>query len=409
MNSNGIFNSLSDPVPPVRRDVQLIPVRDNGQNLLYFFDSMGYMPSNFAVDRRVEPVLSLFNGSLSCTEISGLLKHGLSNRDILSFAQLLDENCALHSPFYDEYSIQTEIQFEEKGVRKAAFAAESYPSAPKKLSAFLTDIMNRNGSPPLAGNPKALYAPHIDLRVGARQYAEAFHQVKNVQPKRVVILATSHYAACYNSVYEGLPFIGSNKTFQIPGREFKPDSQAISLLEHSSPENGFTTFDRAHRIEHSIELHLLFASAIWPQPFSIIPILVDSIDELFYQPHGDIANKISLFSKQLKALDDGNTFFLISGDLSHVGKKFGDPLDANSLRKEVEKSDKTFIGLAEQGKSEQLLGHVGRDYDATRICGFPPLYTFLQSFPDIRGKSVNYHWWDEKERESAVSFGAIVF
>ena len=40
---------------------------------------------------------------------------------------------------------------------------------------------------------------------------------------------------------------------------------------------------------------------------------------------------------------------------------------------------------------------------------FSPLVTFLTAFNGIEGKVLNYDVWDEKERESAVTYGSILF
>ncbi len=340
MNNGNIFNSLSAPVPPVRRELQLIPVKNNGERLLYFHDSLEYMPPNFALDQRVEPVLTLLNGNLSCNQISEMLNNQIKATEVLNFAQLLDESRVLYSQFYKSFSNQTEVDFEKNKIRPPAFSGDSYPSESDDLIAFLEGIFSEvssNGK--ISHTPKALYAPHIDLKVGSKQYAEAFHLIKHLRPKRVVVLATSHYSGYYKSQYDDFPFIGTEKTFQLPGRVFKPELDAIRHFKKSSPKNGFTTLDRAHRIEHSIELHLLFAGAIWPHEFEIVPILIGSLDELYYHPSGELAKKCDLFSQQLQEIDDPETFFLISGELSHVGKKFGDSIPASSLRNDVEGYD----------------------------------------------------------------------
>lgn len=406
--NNGVFNSLTKPVPPVRRDVQLIPVQNNGKELLFFYDSMGYLTPNFALDIRVEPVLSLLTGRHSVEDISGQLKGSLSANDLLQFIQLLDTHKVLESKYYKDYSLQEELKFENDPIRPPAFAGESYPAEPEKLKNFITGLLEEHQKP-AEKNIRALYAPHIDLRVGSPQYAEAFSVLQAVKPKRVVILATSHYSGFYGNLYQEQPFIGSRKTFQIPGREIPVDQIYIDQLLKPSSPNGFTIQDRAHRIEHSIELHLLFISQLWKHDFEIVPILISGFDELYYYEKSHLSELIDTFSSQLSSLDDPQTFYLISGDLSHVGKKFGDVLPAAEMREKVEQTDRNFLEKAVIGDADKLLDLVADDYDSTRICGFPPLYTFLKSFPGSSGRNVNYHWWDEKERESAVSFGAISY
>lgn len=408
LTNKELFHSLSDPVPPLRRDVQIIPIDDNGKNLLYFHDSMGYLSENFALDAGVQPLLQMFNGDLSIEQIHNEIEGDISIEQLLDFVQLMDQHRALQSEYFHFFADKVEDDFEKSQTRPPVLAGESYPKDPIELNSFVADMLS-DSAKINTNKIQALYAPHIEISVGRKQYGQAFAHLKDAKPKRVIILATSHYADYYYKYYEGYPFIGSTKTFQMPGRSLLPDLDGIELLNEKSPENGFTVKDRAHRIEHSIEFHLLFASTIWSHDFKIMPILVSSFDDLYYMQDGDLAQKIDAFSTQLKSFVDDETMILISGDLSHVGQKFGDREPAADLREKVEESDKQLLDISVSGNSQNLLNHLKKDYDATRICGFPPLFTYLKMFPDQKGKLLNYYWWDEKEQNSAVSFGSILY
>jgi MEMO1 family protein len=410
MNETLLHDSLSNPVPEVRRDLQIIPVQQNDRSLLYFHDTMGYTTPDFALDRKTEPVLSLLNGRQSIQQISHLLNGSIEPFDLLEFIQLLDQHRILDSKHFRLFSNRIEKDFEKTEVRKPALSGNSYPDDPAQLDAYLAQLFDEYAPAGDLPKPqKAIYAPHIDLRVGPKQYVEAFSALRPLRPKRVIILATSHYASSYGALYDNIPFIGSRKDLQIPGRLFRTDREFLDRLNDHQTGTCFTTADRAHRVEHSIELHLLFLHHIWKHDFSVVPILVGGIDDLFYAPKGHLAGQVETFTESLRSLDTPDTFYLISGDLSHVGKKFGDPEAAESMRSRVEQSDQEFIDLALEANPERLLQHLKKSYDATRICGYPPLYTFLSAFPDQRGKQINYHWWDESERKSAVSFGSISY
>jgi hypothetical protein len=56
-----------------------------------------------------------------------------------------------------------------------------------------------------------------------------------------------------------------------------------------------------------------------------------------------------------------------------------------------------------------MLELMSRKYDPYRICGYPPLYSFLNIFPKLEGEILTYDIWDETERESGVSFGSILY
>lgn len=409
MNEPGIFNSLTDPVPSFRWNLDKIPVQNNGRELLYIHDPMGYIEPNFALDRTVEPLLSLINGQHSVNQITEIISGNISPDDILYFFKTLDKNLLLNSPFYQEKSNQIEGEFENATVRQPALSGSSYPSDPAQFSEYVKTLLDGFTGNGHQTPKKGLFAPHIDLAVGKKQYGEAFSTLKGLKPRRVIILATAHYTGYHGRLYQNKPFIGSVKDFHLPGHIFKTDDEFLNKLNHSASSNGFTLSDRAHRVEHSIELHLLFLSAIWHHNFKIVPILVSGFDELFYHQKGQMDGYIKNMTTLLKELDTEDTFYLISGDLSHVGRKFGDDAAASDLRNKVEQSDRKFLSLSEQGNSGKLLDHVKKDYDSTRICGFSPLLTFKSAFPEIEGNVLNYHWWDEYERESAVSFGSISF
>lgn len=405
-----LFNSLERPVPPVRHDLQLIPLNSNGDSVLYFHDMFGYVPANFALHQQAEPILSLINGRFSIRHISHAMQGKVGEQDLLEFIRFLDENCILDSVRFRYTAKEAEKAFEKSKIRPAALAGETYPGEPLELNKYLREILAFSENAKTGKTAvKALYAPHIDPRVGEKIYSSAFSTLANLKPKRVVIFGTAHYTGYYEKQYENTPFIGTEKSFELPHVTIDTDIGYIHKLKEVKESTGFTTNDRAHRIEHSIELHLLFASHLWKHPFTIVPILVNSFNDLFYLPDGDLSKKIKLFTARLRELDDADTFYLISGDLAHVGRKFGDQAAAAVMRNDVEEFDKKFLKLAVDNSQDELFRHIQTEYDPYRICGFPPLYTFLNLFPQAKGTQLDYHWWDETERESAVSFASIIY
>ncbi len=408
-SDNELFNSLTQKIPEVRPDLQIIQVRDQNRDLIVFYDAMGYVPQNFALDATVQPLLSLFNGALSLEEISRQINGDLGKEEMLAFIQLLDEYAVLNSARYQKKRDKIESKFEASDVRQPALAGISYPENSDELNSFLGMSNGSSENQSEKKKIKALYAPHLDIKAAKNQYVEAFSKISHLKPAKVIFIATSHYAGYHGRFYDDFPFIGSGKDFQVAGRTFRTNQEILNSLSEESSESGFTLKDRAHRVEHSIEIQLLYASQIWQHDFEIVPILTGYFDELFYHTSGDLATKIDRFTSTLKNLIDDDTFILISGDLSHVGRKFGDQKSASQFREDVEKYDQQFLKHAQNANPENLLKLVSEKYDATRICGFPPLYTYLNMFPDSVGKLINYYWWDEKETESAVSIASILY
>ncbi len=413
MSEDKLFNSKTEPVPEVRRDIDIIPVQNNGDSYLYFHDILGYATPNFALDSQVSAVLSLLDGNRSIEDLKPYLGEGVDADQLLDYVRFLDENRLLRSDYLKRYSEEVEQNYEAADVHRSVTAGFSYPADPEELTFFLDEAFADTEVPKSGtnGSPRALYAPHIDPRVGMEAYVKAFAPIREIEPKRVVILATSHYGGYYSADYDNEPFIVSRKDFEMPLRRIPSDKETIDRMLEDASEAGLTDKDRAHRIEHSIELHLLFLSYLWDHDYTIVPILVDGLEDLFYMEDGHRGRQLDKMGKLIQKYfgDDEETFFLISGDLAHFGKKFGDSRPAKEMIEEVKNFDKKFLEHAHKAADQELLQLVKEDYDPYRICGFPPLYTFLKSIAGLKGKVLSYDLWDEEQRESAVTFASILY
>jgi AmmeMemoRadiSam system protein B len=412
MNNNQLFNSKTDPIPEIRRDLQIIPIEENGSSYLYFHDEQGYATSDLALQQEVRPLLSLLNGQRSIEDLEPHLGKGVSKNQVLEFVQFLDKHRLLASNYFQQHAEEIESNYEQLSVHSSVTAGHSYPADPDELQQYLDEAFAKhNGNKITSDFIKALYAPHIDPRVALDSYINAFAPIKDLQPKRVVIIATSHYAGLYPEIYKEEPFILVNKDFELPLGTVQRDQQTIEELLQTDDEIGITTQDRAHRMEHSIELHLLFLSYLWDHNFKVVPFLTRDLDDLHYMEDGHLGKQLGNFSALLenRFADDDDTFFLISGDLAHFGNKFGDQTAASIMFDQVEDFDRKFLDHASANRRSELLELMKEDMDPYRICGFPPLYTFLNSMPDLKGEILSYDLWDEREKESAVTFGSILY
>lgn len=407
-----LFNSYTDPIPPLRFDIQRIPVNQNGNSFIYFFDQLGYATPNFALPVNAEPILSLIDGSRSVEDIIKFSSDEVTKEQILGYARFLDENTLLHSEYFESQAELIESEYESASSHNSNVSDTSYVSDSDTLNDFLESSFKSYESSETVSSAKALYAPHIDLRVGMEAYVQAFSSIRNLTPKRVFILATSHYSGLYGDLYSNKPFILSKKDFDLPNGLIKTNSSAISLIKEQTQHDeifGTSFSDRAHRIEHSIDIHLSLLNHIWKHDFEIIPVIVGSFDELLYSEAGFLAHQIEAFTYLLNQQFSNDTFFLISGDLSHFGKKFGDADPAQVMFDEIEEFDTGFLKAAANNNPKAVIQYMKSNFDAYRICGFPPLYTFLRAFPEAKGRVLNRELYNEKNTESAVSYGSILF
>lgn len=413
MSEEKLFSSKTDPIPELRRDLQIIPVQENGSVLLYFHDQRGYTTPDFALKREAGQLLSLFDGQKNINDLESHLGNGVTKDDLLQFIQLLDKNRVLASNYFEYHAEAIEAEYESATLHESVTADSSYPADPEELKTYLDEAFAKHTDQNLQSvdSAKALYAPHIDPRVALESYVKAFAPIRDLKPKRVVILATSHYAGLYPDLYQDNPFILVEKDFEMPLGTVTRDQETIEEFQNTDSDLGISSNDRAHRIEHSIELHLLFLSYLWDHDYQIVPFVVRGLDDLYYMEDSQLGKQVNNFSELLRKQfgDDNETFFLISGDLAHFGKKFGDNSPAQAMFKEVQNFDKRFLEYGSDNNRESMLALMKKEYDPYRICGFPPLYTFLQSMPNLNGEVLNYDLWDERERDSAVTFGSILY
>lgn len=411
MSNPLLFNSFTHPIPPIRNDIQLLPIEHEGESLLLFYDVLGYSTPNFTLPSDSETILSLLDGTRSIDDIIKFSIGEVSKNDLLDYVKYLDENGILQSEYFKYRAEQIEQDYEQSHYHQANSAGISYPDKPDLLISYLHKAFNTHPN----SKPKevrAMLAPHIDPRVGMESFVKAFSAIRHLTPKKVFIIATSHYSGLYGNMYDEFPFIVSEKTFLLPNGSL-PANQDFRKM--NSPKKwktmGVSFHDRAHRVEHSVELHALFLNHIWKHEFEIIPILVGSMDELMYSDHSFRHEQLTAFAQFLnkKYGNDPDAFFLISGDLSHFGHKFGDEEPASELFAQAEENDQLFLKAAASGNPKFLLQHIRENYDRFRICGFPPLLTFLTAFEGWKGELLTYDLWDERERNSAVSFGSMLF
>ncbi|HKK46302.1 MAG TPA: AmmeMemoRadiSam system protein B, partial [Balneolaceae bacterium] len=335
-----LFDSKTDPIPQLRRDLQIIPIEQNGNSYLYFQDQRGYAPPDFAINRQVGTLLSLIDGRKSISDLDPYLGENVNPDQLLQFIRFLDENRLLASKHLESHAQKIEEAYEQSTLHESVTAGSSYPKEPEELNEYLRAAFENHSNTRTAQNIKALYAPHIDPRVALDSYVKAFAPIRNLRPKRIVILATSHYAGLYPDHYQNTPFILVNKDFDLPLGTIRRDQKTIEMLAEQDGI-GISTHDRAHRVEHSIELHLLFLSYLWDHDFSIVPILVRGLDDLYHMEDGHLGQQVKNFSTILHKQfgDDDETFFLISGDLAHFGKKFGDENPASTMFEDVRSFD----------------------------------------------------------------------
>jgi AmmeMemoRadiSam system protein B len=302
----------------------------------------------------------------------------------------------------------------DRPVRKPSCLG-AYETDPQALNEQLEGLFAGPGGPGLPGEPqpdgrlRAVLAPHIDYARGGKTYAWAFKELFEHSPASLfVIIGTSHYSSAR--------FTLTRKHFETPLGIAPTDGAYIDRLVEHYGDGLFDDEHQAHLPEHSIELEVVFLQYLYQnrRPIRIVPLVVGSFHDCVYGERlpaeaGDIGRMIQALRDLDETLEEP-VGYLISGDLAHIGPKFGDPRPVGAPL--LEHSRRQDHALLEQAESADPAGYfrlIAAERDERRICGLPPTYTLLEALRPGRGKVLHYDQYVEPRGRESVSFASMAF
>ncbi len=402
-----------DTLPALRADIDLLPVRLEGRDMILVRDTFGIAPPEAVLPVEVAPYLPLFNGSSTIGDLQTVMmrRHGGSlvfRSDAERIVEDLSRLGILQTEGYLREKKRIVREFTESPEREPILAGTSYPAEPGTLSALLDRILDVPASPadPLPASPCGLAAPHIDLRVSERTYAAAYQAIRGLAPSAVLLLGTGH--ALGESRY-----CVSGKAFKTPLGRVPADREAAARIREAASE-ALAPDDFVHRNEHSLEFQLLFLQRLFPMTeVPILPVLCGQMEDLFGAVRSPlevpgIASFVEAAAAWLSEPPDGK--IVVAGvDLSHVGPKFGDAHTGREIEPAFRAYDREVLDALAAGDASSLFlagAHTGNRH---RICGFSALWTLLAVLPGVRGTVLSYDVWHEEPTRSAVSFAAVAF
>src|SRR5262249_38219702 len=115
--------------------------------------------------------------------------------------------------------------------------------------------------------------------------------------------------------------------------------------------------------------------------------------------------------------------YLISGDLAHIGPKFGDNrLAEGEWMEQSRAQDQAILRQAVAADPDGYFRIVAGEGDRRRICGLPPTYTVLSALrpsplppspggrgEGVRGKLLHYGQYVHPRGQESVSFASMAF
>ncbi|MBE0645607.1 MAG: AmmeMemoRadiSam system protein B [Bacteroidetes bacterium] len=405
-----VFSSMTEPIPSLRHDLELLPIQEDGEDLLLLRDPAGYAEEMLVFRPAAMALLQFFDGSRSISALLDAIQEEtgvrIDGEQILSIVQSLDRFCFLSNERSRERQGEKDAAWQAQENRPAAHAGASYPDDPEELADFLQELFDADSSAVGDGTLLGVITPHIDLQIGPQVYVPAFRQLEHADVDTVVILGTSHYS------YEDL-FILTEKDFVTPLGTLPTDREFVRMLRAESGDL-FTHRDVAHRQEHSIEFPVVFLQHLFGNSrVRIVPILCTSFEEFLVEGTRALADeKYAAFLKAFRSTVQKlgrKVTFVLSVDWSHIGRKFGDDFDAADLLDDVRESDHAQFTALEACDYDQFFHLLRESKNASKIDGFACITTFFDLVKPRRGVLLDYQQWHEEERASAVSFASMAF
>ncbi len=348
---------------PILRQVDVIPGEYEGKPVIFLRDPVGLVDEMIVLPAQLIFLLGLMNGEndLRDLQAEASKKFGeiIPLEEITNFVRFLDEKGFLWSETFETIKEKTYESWFNQRLRLMAHAGSAYPIKKEEAQSFLEEILNL-ATINASKTPRILLVPHLDIKSGAKAYAEGYKRFQIPPGSRVITLGVGHYL--------DYPYSLLTKDIATPFGILRNDKGGLLYLAHTKKLELFPDHI-VHKLEHSIEFQALFLSYLRGEEVVMLPFLVGSHRVLF-------ANKplIENLVMGLLELMDDKTYLVLGIDFCHLGLRYGDPIPADEkISEKALEVDRELIQLAFEGKSRVLEEQISK-YEPFKICGASSLY-----------------------------------
>jgi MEMO1 family protein len=404
---------------PRLRYIQASPVEADGNSRIVISDPLHFAKSPLVVPGVLYFIISHFDGQHSLLDIQEAFARQfgqvLAREKLEDIIEQLDQHHYLDSARFRREVLDV---FYQAPVREMAHANSCYSSKPEEFTQQAEALFHGAEGPGLpaavpssAPSIRGIIAPHIDLRFGGPCYAWAYKELaERCDADLFILLGTSHYGMNPQHL-----FAATTKDYNTPLGPVTTDREFLQVLQEQYPGDLFAE-EILHRVEHSLEFQALFLQYVLggKRDFAIAPILVSSFHHTVLsqtQPVED--ERIGAFIHSLKAViaRSGRKVCFVAGvDFAHVGRQFGDkgPMTKETIDW-VAMEDRRLVQSLEKVDHVDFFNQIAKNEDKRRVCGFAPMYTFLNVIEASEGKLLKYGCATDMYPESLVSFASLAF
>ena len=405
---------------PRLRYIQASQTQMDGGTRVLISDPLHFAKWPLAMSMMTYFIISHFDGQHSLVDIQEAFAQQfgqiLDREKIEELIEQLDQNHYLDS---DRFRREVLDVFHQSPVREMAHANSCYSAKPEEFTEQARELFTNNDGPgfPSEQNQRhpsvrGVIAPHIDLRFGGPCYAWAYKELaERCDADLFILLGTSHYSMDPSHL-----FIATEKDYRTPCGLAKTDRAFVRGLQQNYREGDLFAEEILHRIEHSLEFQALFLQYLFGEKrdFAIVPILVSSFHHSVLSQTLPVEDdRIRSFVTALKdtiAQSGKKVCFVAGVDFAHVGQQFGDqgPMKQETIDW-VAEEDQRLVRSLENVDHADFFSQIAKNGDKRRVCGFAPIYTFLNVVEASQGKLLRYGCATDMYPESLVSFASLAF
>lgn len=204
-------------------------------------------------------------------------------------------------------------------LRPSPIAGRWYESHPQRLAAEIEGYLDDALLPALDGEVIGVIAPHAGYRYSGAVAGHAFAAVRAQDFDLVAILSPFH------ALHQDAFLTSAHEAYQTPLGRITIDKDATNAVDAVlRTKLGFGLESIARDGEHSLEIELPFLQRALTSDFSLLPIMVRSVD----------ARELEVLGSALAdILRERNALIVASTDLSHFyHQEDAKALDAEMLR-----------------------------------------------------------------------------
>lgn len=285
-------------------------------------------------------------------------------------------------------------------VRPPAMAGEWYPGDRQTLERTIDGFLAKTKQVVAADAVVGLLAPHAGVIYSGQAAAWAYRQVQGQAYDVVVLIGLAHgrggrfgmpIRVATTALYDG-------DAFQTPLGEVPIDREIVQDLHGTEPDL-FPFDDDAHRLEHSLELHLPFLQRVVEEP-RIVPILMQTTEMKITEC---VAQAVA------RCLAGRRALVVASSDLSHR--------PSYEVASRVDRETLAAVTSGDAGVLSQRVGELEQTPAPNlfcAMCGLGATMTMLSTarlLGATEGQLVHYSNSGDMcdARDQVVGYGAVAF